>query len=813
MGDAPTIKGEKQEIKAGLFSITCPADNGKLLAFWNSTKDLQFNIALDFQDPDVIALGDTKNEGTKYAVTLYPGETKECVSGKWKAMRRSLSFGAPDKEWQEKQASSINEAMEGEILTVKKVLKENPKADGKYTAEYIAQVCEATGTPFVDLTYPPREASLARDFEPKLPTYAWMRPSTYCKEDQQPCLYVGDIEPNDIDQGQLGDCYFMCALACVSEFPDLIRGAFAPPQNPALGVYRCLMCKNGWWQVVTIDDTLPINPATSLPVFAKNREEPNELWVSLLEKAYAKLHGSFAAIKSGDPALAMADMVGGPYEKFKNRPEWEDKEKMFDYLAVCDENDYLMSLGTPGSDTSAYATGGAPTAADVQETADRYKAVGLCSGHAFSLIRVKRTKQGHKLCMIRNPWGNDMEWNGDWSDDSNLWTDDIKKEVGFYSGNDGTFWMSWDDVLKWFDAGSITYPLKNWSQVRIPANFEKGIPDLVMQVHVSEPVKCWLGAHQRDNRGLPTGDKDKKYVGMLLSVLQQKDGEDAVEKVGTSGSGSFQLARDVFAEVELQPSTKTTPYFILVQSYGDDDKSFTASLFCQDNSKVKVSFVSYKEDAKKKYNPVSQFKPSTCSQRVAANYQVVTPGHPMPQDGQGEALNWAPQPAAPAAAAGKGKAASKTPVKAPASAPAKAAVKTPAPAATGPARRKLQITVIQGRNLVAKDIGGKSDPFVTLILKDAKGQKYPKVEEKSTKYINNTLNPTWGEAFTFDVLPDDIILAECWDKDTFGKDAMGSTHIGIKDLELTPGGPAKMDFFTLEGGDATGDIQILFSYV
>jgi Calpain family cysteine protease len=34
-----------------------------------------------------------------------------------------------------------------------------------------------------------------------------------------------------------------------------------------------------------------------------------------------------------------------------------------------------------------------------------------------------------KLLKLRNPWGCG-EWNGDWSDNSNKWTDEFKQQLG-----------------------------------------------------------------------------------------------------------------------------------------------------------------------------------------------------------------------------------------------------------------------------------------------------------------------------------------------------------------------------------------------
>jgi hypothetical protein len=39
-------------------------------------------------------------------------------------------------------------------------------------------------------------------------------------------LFSGKIEPADIGQGQLGDCWLMTALACLSEFPGAIQSIF-----------------------------------------------------------------------------------------------------------------------------------------------------------------------------------------------------------------------------------------------------------------------------------------------------------------------------------------------------------------------------------------------------------------------------------------------------------------------------------------------------------------------------------------------------------------------------------------------------------
>lgn len=74
--------------------------------------------------------------------------------------------------------------------------------------------------------------------------------------------------------------------------------------------------------------------------------------------------------------------------------------------------------------------------------------MGLVDAHAYSLISAHKIGS-LKLIKIRNPWGS-KEWNGDWSDNSTLWTDDLKQKLEFESKDDGIFFISYEDYMKFF---------------------------------------------------------------------------------------------------------------------------------------------------------------------------------------------------------------------------------------------------------------------------------------------------------------------------------------------------------------------------
>lgn len=118
------------------------------------------------------------------------------------------------------------------------------------------------------------------------------------------------IEPNDIKQGVLSNCWLMCAVSCLAEFPSYIKRLFVTSEVQEHGLYRVKICKHGVWQTVTVDDYFPCDADTGELLFS--RASGNEIWVLLLEKAYAKLHGSYYSLIGGETSEGLIDLSGCP---------------------------------------------------------------------------------------------------------------------------------------------------------------------------------------------------------------------------------------------------------------------------------------------------------------------------------------------------------------------------------------------------------------------------------------------------------------------------------------------------------------------
>ena len=76
-------------------------------------------------------------------------------------------------------------------------------------------------------------------------------------------------------------------------------------------------------------------------------------WSLLVEKAYAKMNGSYYAIAGGLTSNALADLTGGFCDHL-NIAEHRDShiDSLWKQLYGFNERGYLLGAGTPGEDDS-----------------------------------------------------------------------------------------------------------------------------------------------------------------------------------------------------------------------------------------------------------------------------------------------------------------------------------------------------------------------------------------------------------------------------------------------------------------------------
>jgi len=280
-------------------------------------------------------------------------------------------------------------------------------------------------------------------------------------------LFGDDINSSDICQGALGNCWLLAAMAALAEHPGAINSVFRSKERSPRGKYflRLYDGVHEKWEYITIDDYIPCNKkrweeeTVCKPMFSQ--PNGNELWAILLEKAFAKFCGSYAATEGGQTIWAIRAMTGDParmYMRSDDGKGWKRK----DLINKADpENRRAVLLMDKGEDIDD------DTMFEVVLKYNKLRSIlcasgsdgtdGLHKGHAYSILDVKKVNTGpmgiggetFRLLKIRNPWGCG-EWTGEWSDKSELWEKHprVKSKCKHEDVDDGAFWMSWQDYCK-----------------------------------------------------------------------------------------------------------------------------------------------------------------------------------------------------------------------------------------------------------------------------------------------------------------------------------------------------------------------------
>jgi calpain-12 len=105
-----------------------------------------------------------------------------------------------------------------------------------------------------------------------------------------PVTIAYDVRTVLISQGALGDNHFISALRVLACEPKNIKRLIVSDRYATLGLYTVKFNKAGKWRYVHIDDRFPCRQSGRIH-FCRNIN-PNETYAMILEKAYAKLHGT-----------------------------------------------------------------------------------------------------------------------------------------------------------------------------------------------------------------------------------------------------------------------------------------------------------------------------------------------------------------------------------------------------------------------------------------------------------------------------------------------------------------------------------------
>lgn len=263
---------------------------------------------------------------------------------------------------------------------------------------------------------------------------------------------------NAIKQGKLGDCHIISALISISQFPHLVNDLFETPISIDSGAVCVNFHYLGDKVKVIVDTTVPIKKGH---LIFSHPQDPNShpWWFSLVEKAYAKLFGSFTSLNGGNSHAALFRLIGGwPfafYFKDTDTRELIENGKLFSRMHRWSREGYPMCCGSLESESAT------PSDQKKNEFNIRFD-------HAYAILRVVK-HHDHKLIYLRNTYGK-SEWSGRWGINSNVWKANDRKhsskslfeKLKYNNEDDGNFWISFNDFVKNFSSLFVDVVLKSY---------------------------------------------------------------------------------------------------------------------------------------------------------------------------------------------------------------------------------------------------------------------------------------------------------------------------------------------------------------
>lgn len=406
---------------------------------------------------------------------------------------------------------------------------------------------------------------------------------------ENPQFFINGPEAKDIRQGQDGDCWLLAALCTLTNKKGLIERVCVA-RDEAVGVYGFVFYRDSEWRSEIIDDKLyltkpdydesilerllwedrervssedeykKVYQTNSGALYFAQCEDPNETWLPLLEKAYAKAHGDFATIDGGYTGEGIEDLTGGvTMELFST--DILDKDAFWTNELLRVNEEFLF-----GCSSCLFAGWG--------------ERKGIIEGHAYSIMRAVEM-DGQRLLLLKNPWGKG-EWTGPWSDGSKEWTPEWMMKLGHRFGDDGAFWISYADFLKKYQIFDRTRLFTDdwivthqWTSLTIPWSVDYNSTKFAFTIN--KPASVVVVLNQLDGRyfrGL-----EGQYTFELSFRIHKSGEEDYIIRSHTN----YSMRRSVAAELDLDEAGE---YLVLVKITAKRDfTALPAHTVIRDNAK------------------------------------------------------------------------------------------------------------------------------------------------------------------------------------------------------------------------------------
>lgn len=401
----------------------------------------------------------------------------------------------------------------------------------------------------------------------------------------RPTFLEDKISPSDVRQGNLGDCWLMASLTALANTKEGIR-RICVEWDTKIGIYGFVFHRDGQWIISIIDDKLYLkspdwdSPSVhrhlleqtdredvekeyrktyqtgSQSLFFAHCKDPNQTWLPLLEKAYAKAHGDYHSLSGGWIGEGVEDITGGVTTELLTSDILDTDE--FWHNEILNVNkEFIFGCSTGLLD---YGYGNRD---------------GISEGHAYVIMEARELSTGERLLKLRNPWGKVKKgnWEGPWSDGSKEFTPEAQIELNHQFGNDSVFWISYQDLLRKYQHFDRTRLFmdspdwrltQEWISVEVPwrSEFEQ---KFMIVLKKESPIVLVMS--QLD---------DRYFIGLRgqytfrlqfrLHDINSPDEEDYIVR----SHGNYLMSRSVVTELKSLPAGT---YSVFMMVIAERDKS------------------------------------------------------------------------------------------------------------------------------------------------------------------------------------------------------------------------------------------------
>lgn len=349
-----------------------------------------------------------------------------------------------------------------------------------------------------------------------------------------------DILMQDIKPGELGDSYFFSAIAALATNPNRIKQLFPNTTINNSGVFEVKAYVHGNPTSILLDDYFvykgkknseesneEVKPELA---FARINEATGNLWPLLLEKAWAKVNTNYENISAGNCTEAFEFLSPAPYSTIYHNVH---QDIAFQSIKNAIDKNYIVccDITAPGN----------------SKEFNRLKALGLITNHSYYVLEtaVLSDIKGEKIQLLRvkNPWGTN-EWDGDWSDKSSKWTDDYKKALNYEDKEDGIFWISIKDYLKFYTTTHICHERDNFNYESAVLSFNKTKPVNFFKVKVPSKSSGAIIVNQKNSR-IYKNVKDENFENHYGSMLVFKYQNNKVVAIGADSGRKNRMFVDI----------------------------------------------------------------------------------------------------------------------------------------------------------------------------------------------------------------------------------------------------------------------------